>query len=96
MQQKKPSTPRVTQKELDRLIRYATLVPSKAVEFKKEVRKNVLTAILAAFGFIIALIWRDAIKEGVDTLIAKTGLEGTSYIYHIITALIITFQTMPT
>ena len=36
---------------------------STGLKLKSEVKKNILTAILAAFGFIIALIWRDAIKE---------------------------------
>lgn len=90
MQKKKPTTPRVTQKQLDRLIRYATLVPKKAVEFKKEVRKNILKAILAALAFVIALVWRDAIKDFVNELIKKAGIEGTGYIYSILTAVIVT------
>ncbi len=87
---KTPSTPKVTQKELDRLIRYATLVPSKALEFKKEVRKNVLKAVLAAFAFVIALVWRDAIKDFVNEIIKRAGIEGTGYIYSIVTAFIVT------
>ena len=92
MEQKKkpPANPKVTQKELDRLIRYATLVPSKAREFKKEVRKNFLKAVLAAFAFVMALVWRDAIKEGVNALVKKSGIEGTSYVYSIITAVVVT------
>lgn len=93
MQPKKNKTTpiRVTKKQLDKLISYATKAPSKAVEFKKEVKKNVLKAILAAFAFIIAFSWRDAIKEGVNEIIAKAGIEGTGYVYHIISAVIVTF-----
>lgn len=89
-EQKKQTTPKITKKQLDRLVRYATLVPSKAVEFRKEVKKNMLKAVLAAFAFIIAFAWRDAIKEGVNEIVAKSGIEGTGYIYHIISALIVT------
>lgn len=87
---KQLSSLKITRKEFDKLINYATKVPSKAAEFKKEVRKNVLKAILAAFAFIIAFAWRDAIKEGVNELVVRYGIEGTGYVYHIISALIVT------
>ena len=65
-------------------------VKEKSIEFKHEVRKNTATALLAAFGFVIALVWRDAIKAGVDEILNAIGITGTGYIYLIITALIVT------
>jgi uncharacterized membrane protein len=76
--------------DIERLIRYATVVPSKAAEAKREIKKNIITAIVAAFGFIIALVWRDAIKEAVDKLVEVAGLTGSGYLYTILTAVIIT------
>ncbi|MBU0628617.1 MAG: hypothetical protein KKC75_05475 [Nanoarchaeota archaeon] len=84
--------PKYTLKKEDihKLINYATKVPSKAAEFKKEVRKNITTAILAAFAFVIALVWRDAIQAGVNELVNRLGITGTGYAYQITTALIVT------
>ncbi len=55
-----------------------------------EIRQNTTKAILAAFAFIIAFVWRDAIKAGVNAMIEKAGITGSGYIYEIITAIIIT------
>ena len=44
-------------------------IKSAGSRLKSEIKKNTLTAILAAFGFIIALVWRDAIQAGVNELI---------------------------
>ena len=57
---------------------------------KSEIKKNVMTAVLAAFGFIIALVWRDAIREIVDEVIKRVGIEGTGYFFTIITAVLVT------
>lgn len=65
-------------------------VKEAALKFKSEVKKNILTAILAAFGFIIALVWRDAIQAGVNEMIDRVGIKGTGYIYQITIAVAIT------
>lgn len=65
-------------------------VKSTSLKLKSEVKKNVLKAILAAFAFVIALVWRDAIRAGVDEIMNKFGIEGTGYIYQITMAVIIT------
>ncbi len=70
--------------------RHISTIKSTSFKFKSEVKKNILTAILAAFGFIIALVWRDAIKAGVDEIVLKLGIEGTGYIYQITMAALIT------
>lgn len=70
--------------------KHITTIKSTGSKFKSEVKKNVLKAILAAFAFVIALIWRDAIKAGIDEVKNRVGIEGTGYIYQITIALIVT------
>ena len=59
-------------------------------KFEKEVRKNIITAILAAFAFIIALVWRDVIQEGVNKIIAYANLSQDGFIYKLLATFIIT------
>lgn len=59
-------------------------------KLKREVRRNMVTAITAAFGFMIAFVWRDAIQESVDKIVAAIGLAGETYFFRIVSALIIT------
>ena len=55
----------------------------------KEMRNNIAKTISAAFAFIMALVWRDAIKEAVDKVVGVIGITGTGYIYQILTAIVI-------
>jgi len=59
-------------------------------KFLGEVKGKVMAAIAAAFAFVIALTWNDAIKTGVDQLIASMGITGTSYLLKVLAALIVT------
>jgi hypothetical protein len=77
--------------DIHRLVNYATKVPSKAKEIQKETRKHITTAITAAFAFVIALTWRDAIRGTIDSLIVKLGVPETVYFYEFIVALLVTF-----
>lgn len=72
------------------VIKHTKEIEEEARRFRKEVQKNIATAILAAFGFIIALVWRDAIQESIDKLLKVFNLTGTGYFYKILTAIIIT------
>lgn len=65
-------------------------VKETALKLQSEIKKNTLTAILAAFGFVIALVWRDAIQAGINEAVDKVGIKGTGYIYQITIAIIIT------
>jgi len=58
---------------------------AKAQTFKKEMKKAMNTAIIAAFGFVIALVWKDVITEWVATIIKSSPLGGK-----LIEALIVT------
>jgi len=44
--------------------------------FKDQTKKSLLTALIAAFGFIIALAWRDFITEYTELLVSLTPLQG--------------------
>lgn len=65
-------------------------IKKAASKLKSEVKKNILAAILAAFGFIIALVWRDAIQAALNEIVARVGIEGTGYVYQITMAALIT------
>ena len=63
-----------------------TKTVKKSVDkFKTDFKKSVMTALVAAFGFLISLAWRDVIVEAVDKITALTPLHGK-----IISAIIIT------
>jgi hypothetical protein len=84
----------------DRLISGARRVASKTSvddrllsgvrKVQQEIRKNIAKSVLAAFGFMIALVWRDVVKEGVDRLIAWSNLNGDGYLFTLITAFVTT------
>jgi len=63
---------------------------SVSKKFHSEFRGNIAKAILAAFGFLIALVWRDVIRDGVEKLIEILKLNGDGYTFQIITALVTT------
>ena len=60
-------------------------VEKSVKKFRTEFKKSVITALVAAFGFLISLAWRDVIVEAVDKITVLTPLHGK-----IITAIIIT------
>lgn len=55
-----------------------------------EIKHDVTPAIVASFGFIIALVWRDAIRSILDEVLLSLGLMNKAYIYDIISAVIVT------
>ena len=54
-------------------------------KFNRELRKSLVTAITAAFGFLIALVWRDVITEYVNVATQISPIQG-----QLISALIVT------
>ena len=81
---------KLKKEDLHKLINYATKVPSKAKELQKETRSHIVTAITAAFAFVIALTWRDAIRGTIDSFITKLGVPDTVYFYEFIVAIVVT------
>jgi len=63
-----------------------TLLKQKTTEVKRELKKSILSAVVAAFGFLIALSWRDVITEYVDKISSLSPVQGK-----LISAVIITF-----
>lgn len=54
-------------------------------EFRYELKKALSTAILAAFGFLMALVWRDVIVEWVELISQQSPVQGK-----LISALVVT------
>ncbi len=61
---------------------------------KKYIKKDVSLPIVASFGFIIALVWKDAISITLDEFLSKTYLPQGTCIYEIVSAIIVTFLIM--
>ena len=81
---------KLKKEEIDKLINYATKVPSKAEEIRKEAARRITTAVTAAFAFVIAFAWKDAIRKAIDSIVLKMGIPSTVYFYEFIIAIIIT------
>lgn len=57
-----------------------------ARKFNREFKKEMLTAVVAAFGFLIALVWKDVITEFVDKISSQSPIQGRLF-----SALVVTF-----
>lgn len=71
-------------------------IEKKVKEFRIELKRSLETAIIAAFGFLIALVWRDVITEYVNTITAISPVKGkviTAFIVTIISVIGILFAT---
>ena len=60
-------------------------IKESAKKFKKEVKKSVVSAVVAAFGLLTALAWKDVITEYLDKVVSLSPVGGK-----IVAALIIT------
>jgi len=61
-----------------------------AAQLRQETRKHVVTAVIAAFGFIIALVWKDVIQSYVNLIVQRLTLSGPEHLILFYTALITT------
>jgi hypothetical protein len=66
------------------------MMRKRLVRFKNEFRKQSSIAIVAAFGFLIALVWRDFISELVNHLTENFQGIGSVYVYKLIAAIFVT------
>jgi len=64
------------------------------IAIKEEVRNDVSGPVVASFGFIIALVWRDAIQSAFGEYLLKAGLTENLYIYQFISAIIVTIAVI--
>lgn len=62
--------------------------------FKQEMRANVVTAVTAAFGFLIALVWRDFIVQVINKNMARFGLSQETIIMQFYAAVIVTIVSV--
>lgn len=63
---------------------------AKLLTLEMEIKNDISVPIVASFGFIIALIWRDAIKGAIDEFLVRAGLADKAYIYNFVSAIIVT------
>jgi hypothetical protein len=63
---------------------------SELVAIKEEVRNDVTGPVVASFGFIIALIWRDAIQAAIQEFLLRSGLASKEYLYQFVSAIMVT------
>ena len=61
----------------------------KTQKFKHEFRKQLIIAVLAAFGFLIALSWRDFISESVNHITSSLNIEQL-YLAKLLSAITVT------
>lgn len=71
--------------------KYVLKAEQRASKIKKEFRNQTSIAIIAAFGFLIALSWRDFISDTVDKIVLSLGVSGQLYLYKLLSAILITF-----
>lgn len=60
------------------------------IKIKEEIRVDIVGPVVASFGFIIALVWRDAIKGALDVYLERAGLTNQAYLYNFVSAMIVT------
>ena len=63
---------------------------ASALKFRKEFKKQSLLAITAAFGFLVALSWREPISGGVNLIVSKLGVDDKLVYYQFLSAVIVT------
>ena len=61
---------------------------TSASKFKNEFKAQTVTAITAAFAFLIALSWREPIQLSVNSLITRLGLGAEIYAKYIAAAIV--------
>jgi uncharacterized membrane protein len=81
-------------KEIKRKHELLNYLAKRIETIDNEIKSDVTPAIIASFGFIIALIWRDAIKGALDHFLLKAGLTEKAYLYNFVSAIIVTIVVM--
>lgn len=64
-------------------------VRGHASRFGSEFKKQIVVAVSAALGFLVALSWREPIKEGLELIIKKMGI-GSAIYFQFLSAILIT------
>ena len=80
------------EKELSKKLHKRIFIATRthAGKFKNEAKKHTATAIMAAFGFLIALSCRTPIQNSVNNMIKSFGLTESAIYYEYLSAIFIT------
>ena len=83
---------KIVEKEVKKRLHQRVVGRAKnsAGRFKSEFKKQAVTAITAAFAFLIALSWRTPIQNSVNKVIENLGLIGKEIYIEYLSAIIIT------
>jgi len=80
----------VVEKAKTLVAKTTTKTITHSIKFSQEFKKQATIAIMAAFGFLIALVWRDLIQQNSEQLLTFFGLEKGSLFNDFLIAIIIT------
>jgi hypothetical protein len=80
-----PTKEEILKREREKAERIKKKAKSGFHEFRKEFKKALNTAIMAAFGFLIALVWKDVITNFVENLSERSPFKGA-----LVSALLVT------
>ena len=64
------------EKELTKSQKLKLKAKASAKEFANELKKAINTAVMAAFGFLIALVWKDVITGYVESISKASPIQG--------------------
>ena len=92
MEEVTPKEKKIIEKEVKKRIAEVLYDKTRAsaYKFKSEFRSQTVTAMTAAFAFLIALSWREPIQQTVNSIIASLGLSGDTTFLKYLAAIIIT------
>ena len=78
-------------KLVEKEVRHRLYIKAKghASDFKKEFKKQLLFAVSAAFGFLMAFSWRDPIMDLIGVIVVGVGIDSPIY-YGVVSALMLT------
>ena len=63
---------------------------SAADQMRHAIRKNITTAVMAAFGIMIALVWRDVVNEAINETVKMLSIPQGGFTFQIVSAFIVT------
>lgn len=75
------------EKELTKSQKLKLRAKASAKGFTTELKKAINTAVMAAFGFLIALVWKDVITEYVDLISKASPVQGKLFSAFLVTTI---------
>ena len=80
------------EKEVKKKLRHILYERAKrhGTNFKKEFKKQLVVAVSAALGFLMAFSWREPITDLVKLIAARAGASENMLFYNVISAIILT------